>query len=181
MNCSGLIRTMLPAVLFAGPALAQDVPNAARKVEVSFLFLGSVRTGGTYQEGRCADVAVTVTESVSIAGATCATHQYLAGTTVEAEDSLGSYRGGPRFRKRFGRRITTFLEGLAGVETGFRHGGFRSNTGFSIDAGGGVDLALKSWLGLRMIHAKYQTTWIDGGNVNGLLVHAGLVFRFGKR
>ena len=29
MNCSGLIRTMLPAVLFAGPALAQDVPNAA--------------------------------------------------------------------------------------------------------------------------------------------------------
>jgi hypothetical protein len=70
---------------------------------------------------------------------------------------------------------------LAGIETGFRHGGFRSNTGFSMDAGGGVDLALKSWLGLRMIHAKYQTTWIDGGTVNGLRVHAGVVFRFGKR
>jgi hypothetical protein len=94
---------------------------------------------------------------------------------------LGSYRGGPRLRRRFGKRLTTFAEGLGGVETGFRHGGFSSNTGFSIDAGGGVDFALKSWLGLRMIHAKYQTTWIDGGNVNGLLVHAGLVFRFGKR
>ena len=180
MNCSSLIRMMLTVVMVAPPALAQT-SNTARKVEVSFQFLGSVRTGGTYQEGRCADVAVTVTESIAIVAATCATHQYLSGTTIEAEESLGSYRGGPRFRKRIGNRLTTFVEGLAGVETGFRHGGFRSNTGFSIDAGGGVDLALKSWLGLRMIHAKYQTTWIDGGNVNGLLVHSGLVFRFGKR
>src|SRR5678815_4013908 len=175
MTFRALIRAMLMLGLFVAPALSQDAPNAARKVEVSFLFLGSVRTGGTYQEGRCADVAVTITESLAIVGATCATHQYLPGTTVDAEDSLGSYRGGLRFRKRFGNRITTFVEGLAGAETGFHDGGFRGNTGFPVDAGGGIDLALKSWLGLRMRQAKYQTTWIDGGNMNGLRIHTGLV------
>ena len=121
-----------------------------------------------------------MTESAAIVGATCATHQYLPRTTVEAEDSLSSYRGGARFRKPFGRRVTTFVEGLAGAETGFRHGGFRSNTGFSVDAGGGVDVALKDWLAIRAIHVKYQTTWIDGTNVDGLRVHAGVVFRIGK-
>lgn len=181
MTCRRVVGAMLVSGLFASTALAQQAPNAPRKVEVSFLFLGSVRTGGSYQAGRCADVAVTVTERVAIVGATCATHQFLPGTMIEAEDSLGSYRGGPRFRKRLGKRFTTFVEGLAGAETGFRHGGFSSNTGFSVDAGGGVDFALKSWLGLRVVQAKYQTTWIDGTNVNGLRVQAGVALRIGKR
>ena len=131
------------------------------------------------ESGRCSDVVVTATEPVAVVAALCGTHQFLNGQ--EVDDSLGSFLGGIRFRKRFGRRITSFVEGLAGAETGFRYGGFRSNSGFSFDVGGGVDLALKNWLALRILHAKYQTTWIGGGTVNRLRVHAGVVFRIGKR
>ena len=177
--CRSLAGPILLMSLCAAPLVAQDAPNATRKVEISLLFLGSTWTGGSWKSGRCVDAAVTVTESVAVVGATCATHQFLNG--VEAEESLGSYRGGVRFRKRHGRRITAFVEGLAGAETGYRYGGFRSNSGFSLDAGGGVDLALKKWFAVRILYAKYQTTFIDGGNVNGLRLHAGVVFRIGEK
>jgi hypothetical protein len=180
-----MTRALLLLSLLCGPsaasALAQEAPNATRKVEISYLFMGSVRAGGEYKTGRCNDVAVTVTESVAIVGALCGTHQNLRGTQVEADDSLGNFHGGPRYRKRYGSRITAFGEALAGVETAFRHGGYRSNTGFSIKSGGGVDFALKQWIGLRTIHVIYQTTWIDGGTVQETRFHGGLVFRLGKR
>ena len=181
------MRTVLPAALLLGllwgpsAALAQEAPNATRDVEISYLFLGSVRTGGEYKAGACADVAVAVTGSLAIVGALCGTHQNVPGTQIEADDSLGSFHGGPRYRKRYGNRLAAFGEALAGAETAFQHGGYRGNTGFSLKVGSGVDLALKKWLGLRLIHVSYQTTWIDGETVEETRLHGGIVFRIGTR
>ena len=176
-----LLLLSLLLVSSAAPALAQDAPNAMRRVEISYLFMGGVRTGGEYTAGACADAAVAVTDSAAIVVALCGTHQNLPGTQVEADDSLGSFHGGARYRRRYGNRLAAFGEALAGAETAFQYGGYRGNTGFSLKAGGGVDLALTRWLGLRLIYAAYQTTWIDGGTVNETRLHGGLVLRFGAR
>jgi hypothetical protein len=140
-----------------------------------------VRTGGEYKPGARADAALAVTESVAVVGALCGTHQNLPGTQVEADDSSGNFHGGPRYRQRYGNRFAAFGEALAGVETAFKYGGYRGNTGFSLKAGGGVDFALKKWLGLRVMHIVYQTSWIDGGTVKETRLHAGVVFRIGTR
>ena len=66
-----------------------------------------------------------------------------------------------RFSERTGSRITTFVQGLAGVETGYRHGGFAGNSGFSLAAGGGVDISLKNWLTI------YQTVGVCIGAALG--------------
>ena len=118
------------------------------------------------------------TDSVALVGEFCGTHQYVAGTQV---DSKLSYRGGVRFSKRTGSRITMFVQGLAGGESGYRNAGFADNSGFSFAAGGGVDVGLKNWLGLRIVQANYQMTRVDGATVNGFRFSPGLVFRIGKR
>ena len=176
-------RLFLLLSLLVGPsvALAQEAANATRTFDISYSVLGGVRTGGEHKNGACLDVAVALTDSVAIVGALCGTHQNQPETQVEADDSLGSFHGGARYRKRYGNRLTAFGEALAGAETAFQHGGYRDNTGFSLKAGGGVDLALKKWLGLRLIHVIYQTTWIDRGTVKETRLHGGVVFRFGKR
>ena len=178
-----MTRVLLLFSLLVGPsaALAQKAPNATRRVEISYLFMGGVRTAGEYTAGACADAAVAVTDSAAIVAALCGTHQNLPGTQVEADDSLGSFHGGARYRRRYGNRLAAFAEALAGAQTAFTYGGYRGNTGFSLKAGGGVDLALTKWLGLRLIYAAYQTTWIDGGTVKETRLHGGVVFRIGRR
>ena len=123
-------------------------------------------------------MAVSTTDSVALVGEFCGTHQFVSGTQV---DSLLSYRGGARFSKRTGRRITAFVQGLAGGESGYRKAGIADNSGFSFDAGGGVDIGLKNWLGLRIVRANYQMTRVGGATVNGFRFGPALVFRIGKR
>src|SRR4030095_6969599 len=64
-------------------------------------------------------------------------------------DSLGSIRVGVRLSQSAGSRVTTFVHGLAGIEWGYRHSGFADNSGFSLAAGGGVDVGLTNWLALE--------------------------------
>jgi hypothetical protein len=176
-----VLFVLFSLLLGASAASAQDAPNAPRKVDIGYSIAGGVRTRGEYKNGACLDVAAAVTDSLAIVGALCGTHQNLPGTQVEADDSLGTFHGGTRYRTRHGSRLTAFGEALAGVETGFQYGGYRGNTGFSLGAGAGVDVAVTKWLGLRLIHVIYHSTWIDGGTIEETRLHGGLVFRIGKR
>jgi hypothetical protein len=179
MKNTCLLGSILVFVLSAGLASAQELRNAARKVEIFYQpVLFYVRAGGSNTEGSCTDVAVTITDAVALVGEVCGTHQYVAQTEV---DSLLSHRGGVRLSKRPGNRITAFIQGLAGGESGYRHAGRANNSGFSFEAGGGVDVGLKKWLGLRIAEANYQMTRVGGATVNGFRFGAGLVFRIGKR
>jgi hypothetical protein len=85
-----------------------------------------------------------------------------------------------RLSGRAGSRTTTFIQGLAGVETGYGHGGFAGNSGVSFAAGGGVDISLNHWLAYEIARANYQTTRVSGTTVNGLRFGTGPVFRIGE-
>ena len=184
MKSTILLETALVLALSAGSAFAQEAPNAARKIEISytgnlryFLGFGFVRKGGSNLGGACVQVAVRVVESGVLVGEVCGTHQFLAGQQI---DSLHSIRGGMRLSKLTGSRITTFVQGLAGVESGYRHGGFADNSGFSLAAGGGVDISLTNWLALEVARANFQTTRVGVTTVNGLRFGTGFVARIGE-
>jgi len=169
---------ILVVAFFAGTAFAQEAPSAVRKVEIDYSPYGFVKAAGPTRQGGCSGVSVSATDSVALVSEFCGTHQYVSRTQV---DSLLSYRGGVRFNKRTGSRITTFVQGLAGGESGYRHRGFAGNSGFSFAVGGGVDIGLMNWLGLRIVRANYQMTRVGGTTVNGFRFNPGLVFRIGKR
>jgi hypothetical protein len=189
----------LLSVLAAGSAFAEQPPNAARLIEISytgnlyyFLGFGFVRKGGSNLGGACVQATVRVTDSAALVGEFCGTHQFVqsdgaslnrrwplseAGRQV---DSLHSVRGGMRLRQTIGSYTTTFVQGLAGIETGYRHGGFADNSGFSLAGGGGVDVNLTNWFAYEIARANYQTTRVGGTTVNGLRFGTGPVFRIGE-
>jgi len=202
-----LLEAALLWVLAAGSALAQDAPNAARRIELSytgnlpfFLGFGFVRKGGSNLGGACVQVSVSVTDSAAVVGELCGTHQFVAppqsspGNVARRSsrwplteaglgqqvDSLLSIRGGMRLNQLAGSRTTTFIQGLAGIEKGYRHGGFASDAGFSLAGGGGVDISLTHWLAYEIARANFQTTRVGGTTVRGLRFGTGPVFRIGE-
>ena len=202
----GVALAMVGMMLGAAEsACAQQAPNAARKIEISytgnlryFLGLGFVRKGGSNLGGACLQVAVRVVDSAALVGEACGTHQFLPpppssqsdegrrrsrwplSETGQQVDPLGSLRGGIRLSKRAGSHVTTFAQGLVGVEWGYRHGGFADNSGLSFAAGGGADISLTKWLAYEIARVSYQTTRVGGTNVNGLRFGTGPVLRFGE-
>jgi len=69
------ILVALVFVVFARSAFAQDAPNAARRIEISytgnlryFLGLGFVRKGGSNLGGACVQVSVSVTHDAAVVG-----------------------------------------------------------------------------------------------------------------
>lgn len=198
------ILLALVLILSSGSAFAQQAPNAPRKVEISytgnlafFLGLGFVRKGGSNLGGACVQVAIRVTDSGAVVGEMCGTHQFLEGANTSRPlrrrlvlsepldhkqvDSLGSVRSGMRFSKLTGSRVTTYVQGLAGIEWGYRHGGFAASSGLSFAAGGGMDVSATNWFAYEIARANYQTTRIGGTTVNSLRFGTGPVFRIGER
>jgi hypothetical protein len=203
MTTAILPQTALILVLTAGFAFAQPAPNAPRTVEISytgnlpfFLGLGFVRKKGWNLGGACVQVAVKVTDSAAMVGEFCGTHQFVEGANPskplrrrlvlseprdwQQVDSLHSVRGGVRFTKLAGDHITTFVQALAGVESGYRQGGFAGNNGFSFAGGGGVDVNVTNWFGYEIARVNYQTTRVARSTVNSLRFGTGPVFRMGE-
>ena len=204
MKSTTLLKAALVLVLSAGSAFAQP-PNAPRRIEIAYtgnptfifgLFSGFVRKGGWNLGGACLQVAVRATDSAAVVAEMCGTHQFLpqsqdgggrrrshwprsepAGQQV---DTLDSIRGGLRLSQRIGSRTTTFVHGLAGIEWGYRHGGFADNSGLSLAAGGGVDISLTNWLAYEVARVNFQTARVGSTSVNGLRFGIGPVFRFGE-
>lgn len=178
MKSRSLLGTLLCLGLISWTAVAQETRSAARTLEISHAPFNYIRKGGANHGGGCADVSVTLTDSVALVGQFCGTNQSLAGKDV---DPLIGYRGGARFSRRPGNRFTTFIQALAGGESGYRHVGFANNSGFSFGAGGGADVGLKNWLGLRIVQVDYQFTRVTGRTLNSVRLGAGLVLRIGRR
>ena len=138
-------------------------------------------------------------DSAALVSEFCGTHQFLPSPQSSQSnggqrnshwprsevgqhvDSLGSVRGGVRLSQRIGSRTTTFVQGLAGVEFGYRHGGFADNSGFSLAAGGGVDISVKNWFAYEIARANYQRTRVGGTTLNSFRFGTGPVFRIGEK
>jgi hypothetical protein len=202
MNRTMLTTAVLVVLLSSGSAFAQQVPNAPRRFEIAytgnihyFLGLGFVRKGGSNLGGACLEVAVRATDSAAVVGELCGTHQFVPGSRNNSPrlrrwpysepdgqqvDSLASVRSGIRLSQRTGGRLTTYIQGLAGIEWGYRHGGFAGNTGFSLAAGGGAAISVTNWFAYEVARANYQTTRVAGTTVNSLRFVTGPVFRMGE-
>jgi hypothetical protein len=58
--------------------------------------------------------------------------------------------------------VTTFVHGLASIEWGYRHSGFADNSGFSLAAGGGVEVGLTNRLALEAARVNLQRLeWVE--------------------
>ncbi len=102
--------------------------------------------------------------------------------------TMYTYLIGPRLPLRRNRRITPFAEILAGggrlnaSSSGINAG----ENSFAMAVGGGVDLAWKHRLAIRVIEGDYLLTRFahpDGSSAqqNNVRISAGVVFRFGNR
>jgi hypothetical protein len=202
MKNTMLLQAALAMILCAGSAFAQDATNAPRRIEISYTGMigpGFVRKGGWNLGGACVQVAVRATDSAAVVGEFCGTHQFRPTRARQGEagrpnlawpqsepaaneqvPTLYSFRGGVRLSQRAGARTTTFAQGLVGVETNYRHGGLAGNTGFSLAAGGGVDVHATDWFAYEIARANVQTTRVGGTTANSLRFGTGPVFRFGE-
>jgi hypothetical protein len=88
---------------------------------------------------------------------------------ISHQDDFVTYRGGVRYSKRPGNRITGFAQVLAGTAIGYKaqcdcssNPSIDRGNGFSFSAGGGLDVGLKKWFGVRVIQAEYEMTRVKG-------------------
>ena len=164
--------------------------NSPRPFEV-FWAPGSIsRWGQMNLYGGELEVAVKVTDHLSFI-ADVGDHRSINGAVTTGSGFLTSgrvetltYRFGPKFSIRPNERLTIFGHAAAG-RTRVK-GKYDFGDGFTLDAlgnglvisgGGGVDLAVKKWLGIRIVQSEYSHNRIEGGTWHDLRVGSGLVFR----
>jgi hypothetical protein len=95
-----------------------------------------------------------------------------------------TYRFGPRMTRRMGERVTTFTHFLVGgAHLSVPSLGSSSPTanGFAMLAGGGLDIGIKPWFGIRALDGGYSGLHFSGGGwSHGMRLAGGVVFRFGS-
>ena len=105
------------------------------------------------------------------------------------EPSNDSYRVttlrfGPRMTRRAGERVTTFAHFLAGgahLSIPSLGSGSPTSNGFAMLMGGGVDIGIKPWFGIRALDGGYSGLHFSGGGwSHGMRLAGGVVFRFGN-
>jgi peptidoglycan-associated lipoprotein len=175
---------------------AQTVKPPASPITVAFTYSPqrSIVTGsgaGFWIEQSAADAAFPLLRNFSVAADIAGGH---SGATTSSGVSLDlfTFVAGPRYtipamHHHQASRASIFLESLMGVAHGSNSlfpasgGAVTSGSSFALLTGGGVDLALRSHIGLRLIQADYARTALPNGaaNVqNSLRIGAGLVIKF---
>ena len=107
-----------------------------------------------------------------------------SGVSTSGHVETLTYRFGPKFSIRPNDRLTIFGHAAAGrahvkAIYDFGHGFVVDalGNGLVISGGGGVDFAIKKWLGIRLVQSEYTHTRIEDVTWRGLLIGSGLVLR----
>lgn len=162
---------LLVACLFiAGMARGQETPAAEVSVDYSYFRAGF--HGGANLHGGSLSMAGNVNHWFGVAGDYGLYHfqpSFSGGVNVH------TFMVGPRFSYRSSGPVTPFAQVLVG---GF-HG--LDTNGFSMSAGGGLDLRLSNHVALRAFQVEYMLLHAEGDSLNCARVSAGIVFRFGER
>ncbi len=180
-----LLMALVLYVVFSLPSFAQA--NAQRRFEINWNVLSYSRLGDTDFGGGTLGLTLHATERLGIV-AEVGVHE-LADFGPNLE--LTTYRFGPRYSRRHGKRLTMFAEVLAGGAratnkvTLFSLGPSTTTTTTSVNgsafgAGGGVDIGIRPWIAFRAVEAEYSFVRLNGSNNNGVRIGIGVVFRFGK-
>lgn len=76
------------------------------------------------------------------------------------------------------RQVQVF--GVAMGVDGVCEGGCPAQTGLAAELGGGLDIRVKDNLALRFPQIDYRLTRLEGDNMDGLRICAGVVYRWGR-
>jgi hypothetical protein len=164
----------------ASTLAAQDEPNAFRRFDINLNVVSFARIEGVNARGAQFEFVGRFNSAVGIVG-NIAGHRK-NGTMTD----LYAYRVGPRLYIRSGTRVTTFGHFLIGggqIENSTVSGVVtttQSVNGFSMAMGGGLDVAVKPWLAIRVGELDYDYFRFQGVTLDGFRVGGGVVFRFGK-
>lgn len=108
---------------------------------------------------------------------------HISGVPVDV--NVFSYLFGPRFSYRNPTRFTPFAQILFGAAHCGAACNGGSSTGFTLTAGGGLDISLSNHFSWRAIQTEYLMTKFNnpgGANPqNGVRISTGLLFRWGAR
>jgi outer membrane immunogenic protein len=181
-----LIVTTL-SVLFSISSFGQA--NEQRRFEIGWNVISYNRLGGTDWGGGTLDFAFHPTDRLAVV-AELGVHERVNffGPSYE----LTTYRFGPRFIRRSGKRLMMFAEALAGgARTSAKQTLFfvppsttttttTTSNGFAFGTGGGLDIGIRNWIAFRAVQAEYSFVHVNGESDNGLRVGIGFTFRFGK-
>jgi outer membrane immunogenic protein len=196
-NLSELARDLAAAAVllaFVAPVCAQTTTSPAplkRTIDLSagYTYLhANAPPGGCgcfSMNGGSASAAFGLTPSLSVAADLGVTH---AGNILNSTETLtlATYLFGPRYTQRthVGRVLPYGQVLLGGTHSAsnfvFNSGG----NGFSMLAGGGVDVPFKKHFAWRAVQMDYLLTRIPNGSSNSqnnFRVTTGLVYRFDRR
>ena len=165
-----LFATCAVLGMLAEDALAQA--NQFRRFDINWNVISYSRQGSANQYGGTLGFAVNLNPALGI----------VADLGAHQPDNFNittyTYRFGPRFSTRSGNRVTLFGQLLAG---GVRFtSGPSSVNGFSLLAGGGVDIGIRPWFAIRAIEGGYSGLHAVSAWSNGARLSTGVVFRFGE-
>lgn len=174
--------------LVALSARAQDRPEALRlghSLEVSGGYAyARFRSGGsgTNTNGAFGAIAINLTPWMQLSGDASVDYGQMGALHVRI---YGNHFG-PRFFYRRPNQLhaAPFAEVLVGGSrldsTVNGSGGYTySDNGFSLKAGGGVDVDLSPRFALRLFDLDYYRTPFSGENQNNIWLETGFVIRFG--
>jgi len=157
---------------------AQEHANSFRRVEINWNALSFARMEGSNLWGGQFGLGINITPAVAIVGEFDAHRNNDFGTL-----DLFTYRVGPRFSSRPGNRVRMFgqvLVGGAQARESVVISGLTSSVsvnGFSMAAGGGLDVGINRWFAIRAGQLDYNYTRFQGFSWDGVRVGGGVVFR----
>jgi hypothetical protein len=186
-----LLMAITLCVLFSLPSFAQA--NEQRRYDINFNVLSYNRLNGSDFGGGTLGFTVHATDHLGIV-AEAGVHELLS---IGVDQELTTYRFGPQYTRRSGKRLMMFVEGLAGgahvsnkttlftfcrvpLCTPSTTSTTTTSNGFAFGAGGGLDIGIRNWIAFRAVQADYTFVRLGGSNNKGVRVGLGLVFRFGK-
>ncbi len=162
------IAVVLAVLALATVAFAQDAPKGQFFGGYQLYSFDTQGAGRLNFNGFDFDVAGMVKKNIALVGD-------ISGT-YKSGGNIYTFMGGPRFAFSE-NKVKPFAEVLVG---GARFGGgTSSDTRFSLGFGGGIDVAAKKNIDIRL--AKFDYMWVRAGsgvNLSNLRYAAGIVFNF---
>jgi hypothetical protein len=168
-------------IAVAGPAAAQTtVPRA--DVAVSYSILRDFDLDETFPVGWVAAVAGNLTDQLAVVGEVGGNYTSIDVFATSIDLNVHTFLGGVRYASRANADYMPFAQFLAGAAraSGGAFGVSASNTGFALQPGGGVDIALNAGTAVR-VQADYRAVRDSGDTTSEFRFAAGVVFNLGSR
>lgn len=157
-------------------AQTAPVPTDGAEIAVTYAAQRSIVTGpgnGFWLQGVAADASVPVYRGLSLAANFTFGHSGNTGGAGSPLDVVTTVAG-PRFTWKSASKLrpAVFAEGLFGVAHGFNSifpegaSAPSSASSFALMTGGGVDLPVGRWAGIRLLQVDYVRSSLPNGGAN---------------